>query len=53
MYGCRYIQYLTKARLYYEIKKFVRQDYEPILMRDFEWKTESAYLDIHCFNMLE
>ena len=53
MYGCRLIEYLTKARLYYEIKRFVQQEYEPILVRDFEWKTESAFLDLHCFDILQ
>ena len=53
MYGGRVIEYLTKARLYYEIKRFSRTEYEPILVREFEWKTESAFLDLHCFDMLE
>ena len=53
MYGCRLIELLSKARLYNEIKKFARQEYEPILVREFEWKTESAYLDLHCFDILQ
>jgi len=51
--GCRVIELLSQARLYYEIKKFSQRHYSPLLERDFEWMTESAYLDMHCFEILQ
>ena len=37
LYGCKVIELLSKARLYNEIKKFSKNEYAPILERDFEW----------------
>ena len=53
LYGCRVIELLSKARLYNEIKLFARKEYSPILEREFDWKTEIAFLDMHSYEILK
>ena len=53
LFGCRFIELLSKARLYYEIKAFSRKEYAPILEREFEWVTEIAFLDLFSYDILQ
>ena len=53
LFGCHFIELLSKARLYHEIKMFSRKEYAPILEREFEWTTEIAFLDLHSFKILQ
>lgn len=53
LFGCRYIELLSKARLYHEIKMFSKKEYEPILAREFEWTTEIAFLDLFSYDILQ
>ena len=53
LFGCRFIELLSKARLYYEIKAFSRKEYAPILEREFEWVTEIAFLDLLSYDILQ
>ena len=53
MYGCRYLELLTKARLYYEVKRFSKNEYAPILERELEWKTERAFLAFYAYELLQ
>ena len=53
MYGCRVIEYLSTAKLYHDVKKFAKHEYSPLLEREFQWKTESAFLDLHCYELLQ
>ena len=52
LYGGRVIELLGKACLYYEMEKFSKNEYAPILERDFKWSTESAFLHIYRYNLL-
>ena len=53
LYGCRVIELLSKARLYNEIKRFSRNEYAPIMEREFEWLTEIAFLDMFTYDILQ
>lgn len=53
LYGSKVIELLGKAQLYYELEKFSKNEYAPILERDFLWKTESAFLHIFRYSILE
>ena len=52
LFGCHFIELLSKARLYHEIKAFSRNEYAPILEREFEWLTEIAFLDLFSYDIL-
>mmetsp|Transcript_5462 Transcript_5462/g.7292 ORF Transcript_5462/g.7292 Transcript_5462/m.7292 type:complete len:143 (+) Transcript_5462:1085-1513(+) len=53
LYGCRVIERFSKGRMYNEIRLFARGEFTPLIEEVLSWKTESAYLDLHCFELLQ
>lgn len=53
LYGCRVIELLSQGRLYYEVQRFSKKEYVPILMKDLGWKSEAAFLQLHSFKILQ
>ena len=53
LFGCKVIELLSKARLYFEIKKFSKKEYAPILENNLKWTVEVAFLDKFSYEILQ
>ena len=53
MYGCRVLEKFSEAKIYYEMKRFCTTEYTAMIENELNWMTESAYLDLHTYELLQ
>lgn len=53
MNGCTVLEKFREAKIYYEMKRFSTTEYTPMIENELNWTTESAYLDLNTYELLQ